>query len=537
MAKPQSILGNVKGMARDFSMDAMPKGYVWDLVDYIPSQRGAQLEGRGPWSFLTSTPLSGPIWGGVDAVYKAGEKLLVAAGGKVYDQPRPDIGGSVAATEIGPLFASVLHNGKLYFNTVYWADAQGNSPPKSIDYSTASGFSIVTLGGANVPKPKIIDVWKGRILAAGDPADPTHVRWSPVKGGPGSAWDVEATIDFPREVKALGPMANVCVVFHDGMTSRIKGGNLPPGTGITKQLGMDTTVDTFSTQYGCSDPASVVSWQENLIFANSHGVMLTDGSTIRSLTDQGGIGQVWRHLYGLKRTGTQVSCGIYLERLFVSVLTSWDTTNTGPEDRSFTFVCDLSSRTWYRLSNVNATCMIPSTTGMEQLWWGTDSYPLSLNPAYYNRLARIAPMYTGLVDADPDFANPTLVDAVDENQVPILPRITTGWESLGLEGQKRIRSVYVSHATQKQPPFSGNALKVGYRLTPVVLDSFVDLGSLPPPAVNGLPFSNLYDRKRLPIGRAGYGVQIHVEQVLPSHMSRLYDISIESHPIDQGRVS
>jgi hypothetical protein len=110
--------------------------------------------------------------------------------------------------------------------------------------------------------------------------------------------------------------------------------------------------------------------------------------------------------------------------------------------------------------------MIPSTTGAEQLWWGTDSYPTSLNPTYYNRLARIAPMYTGLVDADPDFSNPTLIDAVDENQVPILPRITTGWETLGLEGQKRVRSAYVAHATQKQPPFTGNVLKVGYRLDP-----------------------------------------------------------------------
>ena len=464
----------------------------------------------------------------MDAVYKNGEKLLVAAGSKLYDQPRlSGAGGSIGATEIGPFFDSVLHNGKFYFNVVYWADGAGLQAPKSIDYN-GTAFTIATLGGANVPKPKLLDVWKGRLIAGGDPTNQTKIYWSPSTGGPGSAWDVKSVWDFPREVTAFGPMANICVVFHDGMTSRLKGGNIPPETGVGKAQGMDVTSDTFSNQYGCTDPRSVVAWQENLIFANSHGIMLTDGSTIRSLTDQGGIGEVWRHLYGLKRPNTQVSCGIYLEMLFVSVLTQWDTA-TAREDRSFTFVCDLSSRTWYRLTNVNATCMIPSTTGAEQLWWGTDSIPATLNPTFYNRLARVAPMYTGLVDADPDFSNPLLIDAVDENQIPVLPRLTTGWENLGPEGQKRVRSVYVSHATQKQPPFTGNVLKVGYRLTPVVLDSFVDVG--------GLPFSNLYDRKRLPIGRPGYGVQVHVEQVLPSHMSRLYDIGIEQHPLDRSRVS
>jgi hypothetical protein len=529
VAKPQSILGQVKGMARDFSLDAMPKGYVWDLVDYVPSQRGAQLEGRGPWSYLTTNSLAGTIWGGVDAVYKAGEKLLVAAGPNLYEQPRMPMpaGGTAAASLVGTLFPSVLHNGKFYFNTVYWADAQGLQAPKSIDWN-GSAFTIVQLGGANTPKPKLIDVWKGRLLAAGDPANPNNVYWSPNTGGPGSAWDVQAVVAFPREVTAFGPMANVCICFHDGMTSRIKGGNLPPGTGITKALGMDTTVDTFSNQYGCVDPASVVAWQENLIFANSHGVMLTDGSTIRSLSDQGGIGEVWRHLYALKRTGTQVSCGIYLDMLFCSILTQWDGT-TAREDRPFTFVCDLSARTWYRFSNVLGTCMIPSTTGAEQLWFGTDS--VSQAAQYANRLARVSPMFTGLTDIDPDtqFAV-SASDAVDGNTVPILPRITTSWQTLGPEGQKRVRSVYVSHATQKQTPFpAGNVMSVGYRLTPVILDSFVNVG--------GLPFSNLYDRKRLPIGRSAYGIQVHLEQILPSHISRLYDIGIEEWPIDRGRVS
>lgn len=534
MAKPISILRNIKGMARDFSIDALPPGYVWDLVDYIPSQRGAQLEGRGPWSYLTSTPLSGPILGGLDAVFNKGEKLLVVAGTRLYDQPRVAAsGGSAVAADAGSLGFGVLHNGKFYNDKAYFADSTGLQTPMMIGLATLGGpLTFNSLGGANVPKAKLLDIWRNRLIAAGDPANPNNLYWAPI-GMKGSDWDSTAWWGFTREIKALGPLGTVLMVFHDGMTMRVKGGMTPPAAGLSASK-VDIVVDTLSDQYGCSDPASVVPWQENLIFCNSHGVQLTDGSTVRSISDQGGIGQIWRYLYGLKRAGTQVSCGIYLDRLFVSILTQWDT-NTSREDRSFTFVCDLASRAWYRLTNVNATAFIPSTTGMEQLWFGTDNYPLSMNQVFANRLARVAGVFSGLTDADPDFLNPSLPDAVDPNGVPILPRITTGWEALTKkEGQKRMRAIYVSHATQKQTPFTGVALTVGYRLTPVVLDSFVDAA---PISGGGLPFSNLYDRKRLPVGRPGYGIQVHVEQVLPSHISRLYDIGIEAWPVDEGRVS
>lgn len=539
MAKMQSILGQVRGMARDFSIDAMPKGYVWDLCDYIPSQRGAQLEGRGPWTYLTSVSLAGTNWGGYDAIYKAGEKLLVAAGPNLYDQPRTtDMTVAAPATLVGGLFASILHNGKFYFEKVYFADAQGLQKPKSVSYDGAT-VSIASLSGANIPNAKLLDIWKGRLIASGDPAQPNNVIWAPV-GMAKADWDALATWGFPRAVTALGPMANVCVVFHDGMTSRIKGGTYPPATGLPPDK-VDITVDTFSDQYGCVDPASVVPWQENLIWACAHGVMLTDGSTIRSLTDQGGMGEVWRHLYGLKRTGTQVVCGIYLNRLFIQVLTQW-TTSTTREDRPFTFVCDLADRTWYRLTNLNATCFIPSTTGAEQLWFGTDLAsqidPVTgaAQPQFGNRLARVSQIYAGLTDADPDFANPALPPAQDDNGRAILPRITTGWQTLGPEGQKRVRSIYVSHATSKQTlgtPPTGDVISVGYRITPVILDSFVN----PVAAGSGIPFSTMYDRKRLPVGRPAYGIQVHLEQILPSHMSRLYDIGVEAWPVDRGRVS
>jgi len=531
VAKPESILGQVKGMARDFSMDSLPKGYVWDLCDYIPQQRGAQLEARAPWAYLTQTALAGTIWSGFDAVFAKAEKLLVHAGGNLYEQPRTtSMSAQANANLIGSLFGSTLHSGRYYLDKVYWADGAGVAVPKSVAWN-GSVFTIASLSGANTPKATLLDVFKNRLVSDGGPTVPNAIYWAPAD--PSTAWDNKAFVGgFPRAITALGAMPQVLIVFHDGLTSRIKGGDHPPATGLASDK-VDITRDVLSAQYGCVDPASVVPWQENLVWACSHGIMLTDGSTIRSLTDQGGIGEVWRYLYGLKKTGTQVSAGIYLNMLFVSILTQWDG-SSAREDRSFVFVCDLAARTWYRLSNVLATCFIPSTTGAEQLWFGHD-FQGSLTNAnlYAYRLARISTMYLGLPDIDPDDPNPpaSYQSAIDPNGVPILPRITTSWQTLGREGEKRMRNVYISHETQKPNSGTipvGDPLQIGYRLTPVVLDSWVNIGTI--------PFSTLYDRKRLHLGRPAYGIQVHVEQIVPSHVSRLYDIAVETYPVDRGRV-
>ena len=34
--RPASILPLVKGMTRDYSVDSLPDGFVWDMKDFIP---------------------------------------------------------------------------------------------------------------------------------------------------------------------------------------------------------------------------------------------------------------------------------------------------------------------------------------------------------------------------------------------------------------------------------------------------------------------------------------------------------------------
>jgi len=521
-------------MARDHAIDQMPAGFVWDLADYLPDRRGAKLESRGAWSYFTTSDFVGSPWGGKHAAFRAGTKLLVAGtGGNLYD-----ISSAGVVTLVGTLFSSGLHNGVLLRNRVYFASAAGDQVPKVVTFSGSPAVLAIGTCNANAPHASLLGVYKERLVAAGVyssggivdgtniPVDPSYLFFSPTEAqgtspnvGPLSAWDNKSFIGTTRAITALWPMTAQILVFHDGSIERIKG-SIPPAA----NLNTDMYVDTFSEQIGCSDPASVVAWQENVCFANPHGVYLTDGATIRSLTDQGGIGDLWTAIYALKKAGSQIHATVFLDRLFVTVLTTWNA-NTPDEQRPMTLVCDLTSRTWMRLKNVNATCYIDTEIGPEEAYWGVDSSVTGLG---LNRIAKLSSLYFGPIEFDPDSGTPTAPDAVDGNGLPVLPHLRTGWTRLGQEGVKRVRHVYVSHMTQANPTDRADVLQVSARYSPYP--------HLDPIAIGKIPAYPRYRRNRLRLDKRSYGVQIDVQAALPAYLSRLYDIAIDSWPQDRGKL-
>jgi len=517
-------------MARDHAIDNMPAGFVWDLADYLPDRRGAKLESRGAWSYFSTPAFVGSPWGGKHAAFRAGTKLLIAGtGGNLYEVNQQ----TGATTLCGTLFSLGMHNGVLLRDRVYFASAAGDVVPKVVTYGNPC---VIGSCNANAPHASLLAVYKERLVAAGvlttggvaATADPSYVWFSPLESqgtapnlGPLSAWDVKSFIGTTRAVTALFPMSAQILVFHDGSIERIKGA-IPPAS----NLNTDMYVDTFSEQIGCSDPASVCAWQENVCFANPHGVYLTDGATIRSLTDQGGIGDLWRAIYALKKAGAQVHATVFLDQLFVTVLTNWNS-GTPDEQRPMTLVCDLGSRTWMRFKNVNSTCYVDTEIGPEESYWGVDSSVVGLGS---NQVAKLSPLFFGPTEFDPDIGGtPTAPDAVDGNGLPVLPHIRTGWTRLGLEGVKRVRHVYVSHMTQTAPDQTrADVLQVGARISPYP--------HLDPVVLGKIPASPRYKRNRLRIDRRGYGVQIDVQAVLPAYLSRLYDISIDDWAQDRGKL-
>jgi len=507
----------IRGFARDFAIDQLPPGYLYNMVDYIPDKHGAKLEGRGAWTYLTQTALAGQIWGGYHAPFEKGTKLLVWGGDKLYDQSgwnNPDPTFQVAASLIGTMFSSGRQNGVMLRDRVYFADATGIQTPKYVTYNGTT-VSITQLAGANTPKATSLAVYKDALLAGGDPASPSSLYISKLEafGGPPAAWDTLSVLGTSRPITAIMPMSAIILVFHDGFTEKIRG-SIPPATNVDS----DWTLDTFSAQLGCSDPSSIVPWQENVIFANQRGIHLTDGTTIRSLTDQGGIGELWRNLYLLKRSGTQVCCEVYLDELYVSILTQY--TGASPvENRSYCFVCDLNQRTWYRFENVEATAMIRANVTGEQVWWGVDTQ--NRGAALGNRLARMSPIVTAQFETDPDNPSGTYQDVVDGDGNFVLPRMETGWMKISKpEMEKRIRHIYVSHLTQSQTREGQDALLVSAKVNPAPYSDFDALGNI--------PASNRYARRRVRMGRPAYGLQVKVEQTIPTHVSCLYDIGVEA---------
>jgi hypothetical protein len=528
MAKPVSILGDVRGMARDYSLDQLPKGYVWDLVNYIPRRRGARLDGRRAWKFLTpASAMAGFVWGGYHAPFAAGTSLLIAAGGNVYSVDPV----SGAASSAGALFASGKQNGRMLRQRVYFADGAGAQKPK---YVTRSG-AIHTVGqvtGANAPAGSLLAVYRDRLLVSGNPASPQTVYFSPLESdttyGPPSTgtWDPKSQYDTSLAVTAIWPMSAQILCFHDGSIEKLRG--TKPAQTLADG---DFALDPFTDQVGCSDPASVVGWQENVVWAAPRGVYLSDGSTIRSLTEQGGISELWRTLYNQKRVGTAVTAAVFLDLLFVSVLTDWD--GSYPYDlRPFTLVCDLNERSWYRFANMGMTAAIASQTDAEEVWWGSDGANFASN--YQNRLARFSDMMfteseVSTRSAGPLLVTPTPVDQIDGNAVPMLPQIETGFLKLGPEGRKRFRNILVSHTTEMAAASpTTNKLRIGYRLRPYPYVPFTTVGDIP--GIDG------YKRYRVRLDKAGYGISVKVEQTIPTAISRLHDIAIDLWALDRGHL-
>jgi len=270
---------------------------------------------------------------------------------------------------------------------------------------------------------------------------------------------------------------------------------------------------------------TITPWRENIIFADERGVFLTDGSTVRNLTELGGMGDFWRVTYGTKHqlaTVGAVSAGIFLDYLCVTVNTSVSTRNN-----SFTLVCDLNTRSWFRFTNFPAVCYIPSEDAMEQLWVGhldTD------------RLVRVSRMFQDVVPPPVP-----LPDYVDGNGEPVLSSMTTGFNRLSeAEGMQRLHHVFLSYHHQSFTRAQENAaLKVEYRTDPPTPED-IDMatGSVTGWTLAGsLPDVAEYSRKKLPVGKRAFGVMVRITDIQSSRITRVYSIGVERTSQDRAKVT
>jgi len=526
MGSPTSLLAGARAFARDFPRDQMPRGYLWDVADYVPAIIDANLTGRGGWIY-GSDVLGGDIETGIYAPYSNGDKLLVQTdNSQMYD--------------IDPLTGAILHgptpivrgvqNPILFNDTVIFFDGSSASAPKLV--TNPGGVPTVT-AIATGHKAAPIGCVRGRYyVSAGAPgetnvvrfSDPAHPLTDPL------SYDDASLYKTARQVTGLQAMRSVILVFHKGMVERFRGAT-PVFTGA--QPGeSDMFLESLFDRAGCTDPLTIATWNDNTVFADEHGVHVTDGSVIRNLVSQGGILTYWRTIW----TNKQSLCASTFLDYYILTIRRTD-------GSYWTLVVDLNKRNWFRFTNINALTYISSSSGlgMERIWAGY---------AGRKRLARISPCF---------FPVFTTTAIQDDDGTPVLPTFETPWYRMTQEeGRKRVRFAYLSYdvrAPGDAPNVEADAFPGGWRrqiedgelphadeLALRAVQQTMQLGYIRSPqqltytTLGVFPTTNGYTRYRLPIGQFPYGVAFKVQQLLPSNVTRIFDLGVEAQAAERSRV-
>jgi len=514
VAQPIEIFKDIKGMTRDFAVDSLPSGYLWDLVDAVPNRKGARVEQRGAWEYFTAA-FGGTIQGGYHAAFTKGERLLIVANSRVWDV---DL-ATGAPTDIGPGPATMIQNGVKLNDRVYFFDGAGLTVPTVVTWTGAAPVAAAVIGTA--PKAKIGIAYKSRLVVAGDPANPSRVFFSKLEedGGPLVAWDPDSWKDANNEVTGLAPMAGQILIYHPAAIERLRG-SVPPEADVDT----DMFTEPLTEQVGCLVAHTITPWRENIIFADERGVFLTDGSTVRNLTELGGMGDFWRVAYGNRIIGPgSVSCGTFLDYLLVTV----NCTVPPALAVNFTLVCDLNTRSWFRFTNWPSTCYITSESAMEQTWAGH---------LVTNRLCRTSRMFQDVVPPPVP-----LPDYTDGNGTPVLSSFTTGFTRLAeAEGMQRLHGVFTSyHHESFTRAVAPDGVKIEYRTDPPTPED-IDLatGSVTGWTEAGrLPDVQSYSRKKLPVGKRGFGIMLRISALTPSRIHRFYAIGVQKTSQDRAKVT
>lgn len=515
MASPTSLLGNARAFARDFPRDRMPPGFLWDVVDYVPTIIDANLTSRGPWRW-GSAVMTGDPETGIYAPYLNGDKLLTqTVNGRLFEV-LPDAPYTV--TDRGAL-PRARQNPVMFVDAVVHFDTAKAMTPRLIN--NVGGVPTITAANAVHKFSPVGCVYKSRLVTGGAPGEENRLRFSVVNqllSAVGS-YDNLSFIDTDLPVTGLAALRAVLLVFHPGSVGRVRGATPPSSPDDDGDMNPEPLFD----RAGCSEPRTIAYWNDNVIFADEHGVHITDGAVIRNLASQGSILYFWRLLYQYKLT--MAAC-TFLDYYIITVRRT--------DGLNVTLICDLNKRQWFRFANVYALTYIASAGGggMERVWAGM---------AGTNRLARIGPTF---------FPDLTLGLVADDDGTAVLPVLETPWYRLGKEGRKRVRFGYVSYdarisaSTTKQqelgyepepPPLAtpemlaalAPVLDVGYITSPQQA-SYVSMG--------GLPSTSGYTRYRLPLGQFPYGVAFRVKQTAPTVTTRVFDLATEAQAVEASRA-
>lgn len=519
MGTPTSLLQQARAFARDFPRDSMPKGYLWDVVDYVPAIIDAGLTGRGGWLWGSDAGSANDYESGILATFTGGDQLL--AQNTIGNVGRIDITNpAFPMTPVGTT-TRCLQNPVQLLQDVIAPDASGGAPPA---LWRAGGLTVMNAAHKH---SRYATVYKGMAVTGNAPGEEHVIRFTVPKQDLTATASFDDRSQYPtsQTVTGLAALRSAVLIFHTGSVERMRG--TTPAHSTTSGDG-DLFLEPLFDRVGCKDPRTIAYWNDNCIFADEHGVHVTDGAVIRNLVSQGAILYYWRTIWGSKISAAGCT---FLDYYIITIRRSAGAT-------PITLICDLNRRQWFRFSNINSLTFIAAggSTGMERLWG---------SQAGTHRLILVSPCFF------PAFTTSLIQDA---DGTAVLPTIETPWYRLSQEGRKRVRFAYVSYDIRTGAPTLADSVPSAWRefdeldepppvlLEPMVVSNVLDVGYIRSPQQTAyvdlgvLPSTSEYSRYRLPVGQFPYGVAFKLAQTQGSTVTRLFDIAVEAGAAERSRV-
>lgn len=517
------------GFQTDPPIDKMPRGAARKFVNFLPPGSGAEARKRGGWAYAsvaTSLAQRSIAWAPFDD-----DSHLVMLGYTSGANPRPlDVWGIHApfdatsgvyvSTIMTPTGGSLPQEQR---HPPFWHQAGqaliilGTSRvdmfQSPVKYFHTGGIYTTALVGGTPPLASVGASWGDYLILANGKVGLlrySNRMWFSDVGNYEGLWDTGTSyLDLPEEIIAVVPKGNLIFVFGRSGVHMITGDTPPPGGNMS--------VRKFAFAQGCSDPGSVVTYKDYVIWANANGVWKSDGSQPVDLAAQGGISSVWSYLGGAMRTYRKIVAGTYRSFLFITLMDSADNANFS---EVATFIYDLEKQVWVEWTNIG-------THGYAKAPSSGSSPEELFTASVWGHVGKLSGCWL------PDSTNKSDAGGLTD----VRTQLITGAERLGDQSFKRIRRVFVSYSfdgpsvtadvevNASLSTFSASASPgaMGY--------SSIPLGALTPSAAPGEP-----TRAALFLNRKAKSVQLEVLSEGNAADFRLYALEAETDLYDKGRA-
>lgn len=468
-----------RGVKRDFPRDKMPSGSLWDCVDFIPDILGSPLRKRGGWSYASDALGAGSYVGAVAfADFTGGSKLVaINDAGTLYSVSLSNGAVTSEGSAVLPVAPMVVHRDVLVIPS-----SDGSANVKK--YTSGAPADLA----ATAPDGMYAAVYKDRTVLANVSGNPQRVYFGPA-GVPTGTWDTtNSFIDASFPVSALASMRNVIIVFGKARCERIRGSVPPPGSDMVREPLFDT---------GCIDARSVVTYGDNVIFANQEGIWLTDGSAPpENIAETSGFLSYWLSTMDAYTSSWTIAAGLHRGMYIICLMNGSSAVDT--------LAIDLDRRMMFRLANLKARMFARSAGIFEELYGALRAT---------TRVASYSSMFEP-ADGVRNDADGTAVSPVFE---------TTFYK----DGPtvKRWHRAYLAY--ELTAPSTTSTLQLAYATAPEAT-SYTNLGT-------AFAESNAYTRARALMKFRARGVSFKLTQTAASADTRIHELQAEAHELEAGR--